>query len=123
MKYVIYGAGAVGGVIGGHLALAGHATTLVARGEHLDPDPGGRAPAGHGGRHARDPGAGHRHRRRRRLDRGHRLSPRSEVPPGAAALDDLAAHAPPSTPVFCATNGVATEVAALRRFPGSTGCA
>src|SRR3712207_8937185 len=35
MRYVVYGAGAVGGVIGGHLALAGRETILVARGEHL----------------------------------------------------------------------------------------
>ena len=36
MRYVVYGAGAVGGVIGGHLALADHPTTLIARGEHLE---------------------------------------------------------------------------------------
>lgn len=35
MHFVIYGAGAVGGVIGAHLALAGVPTTLVARGAHL----------------------------------------------------------------------------------------
>jgi 2-dehydropantoate 2-reductase len=35
MKYVVYGAGAVGGVIGGHLHLAGLPVTLVARGAHL----------------------------------------------------------------------------------------
>ena len=35
MRYVVYGAGAVGGVIGAHLHLAGLPTTLVARGEHL----------------------------------------------------------------------------------------
>ena len=35
MHYVVYGAGAVGGVIGGRLALAGREVTLVARGEHL----------------------------------------------------------------------------------------
>ena len=35
MRYVVYGAGAVGGVIGGHLHLAGLDTTLVARGDHL----------------------------------------------------------------------------------------
>ena len=35
VRYVVYGAGAVGGVIGGHLHLAGLDTTLVARGEHL----------------------------------------------------------------------------------------
>ena len=35
MRYVVFGAGAVGGVIGARLALAGTATTLVARGDHL----------------------------------------------------------------------------------------
>ena len=35
MSYVVYGAGAVGGVIGGHLHRAGLPTTLVARGERL----------------------------------------------------------------------------------------
>ena len=34
-RYVVYGAGAVGGVIGARLHLAGHDVTLVARGEHL----------------------------------------------------------------------------------------
>ena len=36
MRYVVYGAGAVGGVIGGHLHLAGLPVTLVARGAHLE---------------------------------------------------------------------------------------
>ena len=35
MRYVIYGAGAIGGVIGGRLALAGNDVVLVARGAHL----------------------------------------------------------------------------------------
>ena len=35
-RYVIYGAGAIGGVIGGGLALAGHDVALIARGAHLD---------------------------------------------------------------------------------------
>jgi 2-dehydropantoate 2-reductase len=35
MRYVVYGAGAVGGVIGGRLALSGAGITLVARGPHL----------------------------------------------------------------------------------------
>lgn len=35
MHYVIIGAGAVGGAIGGRLHQAGHRVTLVARGEHL----------------------------------------------------------------------------------------
>ena len=36
MRYVIYGAGAIGGTIGGHLAEAGRDVALIARGRHLD---------------------------------------------------------------------------------------
>ena len=35
MRFVIYGAGAVGGVVGGRLFAAAHDVTLVARGDHL----------------------------------------------------------------------------------------
>jgi ketopantoate reductase len=35
MRFVIYGAGAIGGVVGGRLFEAGHDVTLVARGAHL----------------------------------------------------------------------------------------
>lgn len=35
MQVVIYGAGAIGGVVGGHLARAGHKVTLVARPSHV----------------------------------------------------------------------------------------
>src|SRR5829696_4290264 len=34
MRFVIYGAGAIGGVIGGRLFQAGHDVTLIARGAH-----------------------------------------------------------------------------------------
>jgi len=36
VRYIIIGAGAVGGTIGGSLALAGHEVVLVARGTHLE---------------------------------------------------------------------------------------
>lgn len=36
MRFVIYGAGAVGGVVGGRLAQHGHDVTLIARGAHLE---------------------------------------------------------------------------------------
>src|ERR1700744_3213877 len=36
VRYIIIGAGAVGGTIGGGLALAGHEVVLTARGAHLD---------------------------------------------------------------------------------------
>lgn len=36
MRLVVYGAGAVGGVVGGRLAEAGHDVVLIARGRHLE---------------------------------------------------------------------------------------
>ena len=36
MRLVVYGAGAVGGVVGGRLAEAGHEVALIARGPHLE---------------------------------------------------------------------------------------
>ena len=36
MKICVYGAGSIGGYLGGQLALAGHDVTLIARGPHLD---------------------------------------------------------------------------------------
>ena len=36
MRYIVIGAGAIGGTIGGKLAASGHEVVLVARGPHLD---------------------------------------------------------------------------------------
>ncbi len=36
MRYVIYGAGAIGGTIGARLAQHGHDVALIARGPHLE---------------------------------------------------------------------------------------
>jgi 2-dehydropantoate 2-reductase len=35
LRYIIYGAGGVGGVLGGKLFMAGKEVVLIARGEHL----------------------------------------------------------------------------------------
>ena len=116
MRYVVYGAGAVGGVIGARLHLAGRPTTFVARGAHLerlradglvlDTEEGELVvPA-----RATDTAAG--------IDwtgdpvvlltvKSHQTT---------TALDDLAEHAPAGTRVVSAQNGVANETAILRRF-------
>ena len=116
MKYVVYGAGAVGGVIGGYLHLAGLPVTLVARGAHL------AAIRSHG--LVLDTGGG-----RHRVD-----APATDTAAdvdwsdetvvvlavkshqAAVALADLRRHAPARTTIVCATNGIATETAALRLF-------
>lgn len=116
MHYVVYGAGAVGGVVGGYLHRAGSAVTLVARGDHL------AAIRARG--LTLDAGDG-----RHRIDAPATDSAADVVWTGdtvvvlavkshkaAAALSDLRAHAPADVPVVCATNGIATEVSALRLF-------
>lgn len=119
MHYVIYGAGAVGGVIGGRLSLSGRQVTFIARGEHLAAI------------------------RQRGLILDTAAGPKTIAAPATdtvadvawtddtvvllcvksqqllAVLDDLQAHAPLSTPIFAAQNGVANEAEILRRFPNT----
>jgi 2-dehydropantoate 2-reductase len=112
-RFVVYGAGAVGGTIGGRLFEHGHEVVLIARGAHgealrrdgltlrtADGDVTLRVPTELGA-----------------------VDPERDVvilamktQDTAAALDALAAIAPSSTPIVCAQNGVENERLALRRF-------
>lgn len=120
---VVYGAGAIGGVIAARLRLAGFEVTAVARGEHLrtirsdgltlvtqaDTSTVALPTAANAGE----------------VDWTSTpivvLAVKSHQT--AAALDDLGAHAPVDTPVFVAQNGVANESAVLRRFSDVYGIA
>jgi 2-dehydropantoate 2-reductase len=116
MRYIIYGAGAVGGVIGGRLAQHGREVLLIARGAHLDA-------IQRSGLVLEDPNE------RVTLKIPAVASP-SEIDfrPGdvvvlamktqdtLAALSQLALAAPSRTPIVCAQNGVENERLALRSF-------
>jgi 2-dehydropantoate 2-reductase len=122
MRYIIYGAGAIGGTMGACLYEAGCEVVLIARGAH------GRAIAVQGLRFGSPDG-------------GWRVLPTPVVPePGALkfrandvvvlsiksqdtvpALEALAAVAPQTIRIVCAQNGVDNERAALRRFPNTHG--
>lgn len=117
VRYVVYGAGAVGGVIGGHLHLAGLPVTLVARGAHLAAirDGGLRLDTGSGMHRIVAPATDTAAEVEWTDDTVVVLAVKSQQ--AAPALADLREHAPSGTPVVCATNGVATEIAALRLFP------
>jgi 2-dehydropantoate 2-reductase len=121
MRFVVFGAGAIGGVVGAGLHQAGHDVFLIARGEHY--------------RAIRERGL--------TFERpGDRVTLEIEVadsPAGlhwdgeevvliatksqdtAGALIDLRAAAPPGTPVVCVQNGVDNERTALRLFPNVYG--
>jgi 2-dehydropantoate 2-reductase len=113
---VVYGAGAIGGLLAARLRLAGTDVTAVARGEHLRAiRTAGLTVVSEAGESTVDlPVA---------ADAGEVdwsagpvvvLAVKSHQT--QAALEDLAAHAPGRTPVFVAQNGVANEAAVLRRF-------
>jgi 2-dehydropantoate 2-reductase len=116
LRYVVYGAGAVGGVIGGHLHLAGRQVSLVARGAHLAAirDGGLRLDTAAGMHRIVAPATDTAADLEWTPDTIVILAVKSHQ--AAVALADLCTHAPQETPVVCATNGVATEGAALRQF-------
>jgi 2-dehydropantoate 2-reductase len=116
MRFVIYGAGAIGGVVGGRLFQAGHDVTLVARGTHREaiaarglrlgsPDDVATLPV---------PVVGHPSEAGLRPGDVVVLAMKSQDTAGA--VHDLAAAAPPDVVVVCAQNGVANERTALRWF-------
>ncbi len=121
MDFVVIGAGAIGGVVGGRLQQSGHAVSFVARGDHL------RA-LQRSGLRLELPDA------TSTLDveavarveelswdapRAVLLSVKSQDTEGL--LDDLVRVASPDTPVFCLQNGVENERRVLRRFAGTYG--
>ena len=117
MKYVVFGAGAIGAVVGGRLSQAGFDVTLIARGAHLAAlqSKGLRLESPAGTDTVRVPAVGHPGEIDWRTRQIVLLAVKSQQTP--AALVDLAAVAPPETPVVCLQNGIANEPAALRLFP------
>src|SRR5438552_6442817 len=116
MRYIIYGAGAIGGVIGGRLSQAGHDVILIARGPHLEtirergltletPTETSTLPIA---------AVGHPSEIRFTDDDVVVLTMKTQDT--AAALDELRAAARQNIPVICAQNGVENERLALRRF-------
>lgn len=126
MRFVVYGAGAVGGVIGAKLALAGHEVVLIARGAHLEAIRAGglRLEEPTGSRTLAVEAAGTPGEVRFRPDDVVLLATKSQDTAGALGTLVTALESPgvegvvttASLPVVCAQNGVHNEMVALRRF-------
>ncbi|MCU1394070.1 MAG: ketopantoate reductase family protein [Ilumatobacteraceae bacterium] len=116
MRYIIYGAGGIGGVVGGRLAQGGHDVALIARGAHA------AAMREHGLRLASPIGSDvlhlpvFEHPREIRFTDDDVVLMAVKGQDTGAALDALALEAGPELPIVCLQNGVANEAAALRRF-------
>lgn len=116
MRHIIYGAGAVGGVIGARLAQHGRDVLLIARGEHLEvikrsglvlESPNERVTL-------KIPAVASPLEIAFREDDVVVLAMKTQDT--QAALSQLVLAAPPRTPIVCAQNGVENERLALRRF-------
>ena len=117
MRYVIYGAGAIGGAIGARLHQAGTETVLIARGPHLAAmrAKGLRFDTPDGSVTLPIPVAGHP-RELRFGDGDVVLLTMKSQDSEAAMLDLLAAPGGGDVPIICAQNGVENERLALRHF-------
>src|SRR4051812_15366394 len=109
MRYVIYGAGAIGATIGARLHEAGRDVVLIARGAHYGAlrDGGLRFGDPESVRTLPIPVADHPSAIDWRDGDAVLLTMKTQDT--AAALQALRASAPGSTPVFCVQNGVANE--------------
>jgi 2-dehydropantoate 2-reductase len=116
VRFVVVGAGAIGGVLVGRLAEHGHDVVLVARGAHLvairergltieSPD-GSVIVAVPATASVTEAG----------VRPGDAIVVATKSQDTLGVLDELEAVAPAATPVVCAQNGVENERAALRRF-------
>ena len=116
MRFVIYGAGGVGGVIGARLHLAGFDVVLIARGPHLDAiaRDGLRFVSPSIDTRLRIPCAAGPAAARVRADDAVILCTKSQHT--EAALRDLHAASGGAACVICCQNGVENERLALRRF-------
>ena len=117
MRFVIYGAGAIGGAIGARLFQTSHDVVLIARGAHLDAIQRDgllfRTPEGEDRLHV--PAV--RHPSEVDWRSGDIVILTMKTQDTEPALRDLEAAAGPGVPVICAQNGVENERLAARRFP------
>jgi 2-dehydropantoate 2-reductase len=121
MRFVIFGAGAIGGVIGGRLFEAGHEVVLIARGAHLaaiqadgltveDPERSVTLPI---------PAASGPAELELTAEDAVLLAVKGQDTAGAVRA--LALAAPPEMAVVCAQNGVDNERTVLRSFANTYG--
>lgn len=121
VRLVVYGAGAIGGVIGGRCAQGGEDVVLVARGAHLEaiqrqglvvesPDSSVTVPVRAVG-----------HPSELDLGDGDVVVLAMKSQDTGEALEALREVAPSSTPIVCAQNGVENERVAARRFANTYG--
>jgi 2-dehydropantoate 2-reductase len=116
MRFVVFGAGGIGGTVGARLAQHGHSVALIARGQHYEAirDRGLRFESPDEILELKLPVVDHPAKIAWTPEDVVLLSVKTQHTP--AALADLVPVAPPHVPIVCLQNGVANEAMALRHF-------
>lgn len=116
MRFVIYGAGAVGGVVGGRLHQSGHDVLLIARGAHFERirDTGLTVESADSTDTLEIPVVDHPSEAKLTTDDVVIVGVKSQHT--AEVIGELARHAPPDIAVVSLQNGVDNERALLRTF-------
>jgi 2-dehydropantoate 2-reductase len=116
MRYILYGAGAIGGLAGGRMADRGAEVVLIARGAHAEAiaSDGLIIVSAEGTTTVKVPVVTDPSEVEFRADDAVLLAMKSHQT--RAALDALQRVAPASTPIACLQNGVENERAALRLY-------
>jgi 2-dehydropantoate 2-reductase len=119
MRFVVYGAGAIGGVVGARLFQSGHEVVLIARGAHYEAirDKGLRIQSPADDETLPIPVVDHPSRLTLTGDDVVFLAMKSQDTIGAC--DALEACAPPDIAVACFQNGVENERVVLRHYAGT----
>ena len=116
MRYIIYGAGAIGGVVGAKLFQQGCDVVLIARGAHLDAIRRDGLTLATSAETVQLPIAVAGHPSELKFGADDVIILGMKTQDTAAALDDLRNAEGETLPIFCAQNGVENERLALRRF-------
>ena len=116
VRLIVYGAGAIGGLVGALLHEQGEDVVLIARGRHAEVirSSGLTVATPSGSRVVDVPVATEPAEAKVEPEDVVLMTMKSQDT--LPALDDLSRVAPPSTPLVCLQNGVENERAALRRF-------
>ncbi len=116
MRFVIYGAGAIGGAIGGRLFEAGHDVTLIARGAHAEVLRTRGLELASATGSAILPVPTVEHPLAADLQPGDVVILAMKSQDTAAAVTAMSVSGPPDIAVVCSQNGVENERVALRSF-------
>jgi 2-dehydropantoate 2-reductase len=116
MRFIIYGAGAIGSLFGAYLARAGNDTVLIGRQSHVEKINRDGLKIVTAGGPFTVPVAAVTDPSKIKSQPGDIIFITLKAQDTAVSLDSLSQSFPPDTPVFCFQNGVSTESIVIRKF-------